>query len=94
MTGQNASYAGQRPVLALQMELERLRARELASVSLLALWVLARRSLRTLGRWYERSRQRRDLAELLRYEDDHLLRDIGLKKSLAQAECEKWFWQS
>jgi uncharacterized protein YjiS (DUF1127 family) len=38
--------------------------------------------------WFERSRQRRALAEL----DDRLLDDIGLTRSKAQREAAKPFW--
>ena len=39
--------------------------------------------------WHERSRQRRDLAQL----SDHMLRDIGLSRGDVWAECEKPFWR-
>jgi uncharacterized protein YjiS (DUF1127 family) len=39
--------------------------------------------------WAERSRQRRGLGAL----DDRMLRDIGLSRSAAFAETQKWFWQ-
>jgi uncharacterized protein YjiS (DUF1127 family) len=38
--------------------------------------------------WFERSRQRRALAEL----DDRLLDDIGLTRSKVQREAAKPFW--
>jgi uncharacterized protein YjiS (DUF1127 family) len=39
--------------------------------------------------WLERSRQRRQLAQL----SDHMLRDIGLTRVDAWAEAEKPFWR-
>jgi uncharacterized protein YjiS (DUF1127 family) len=39
--------------------------------------------------WHERSRQRRDLAQL----SDHMLRDIGLSRADVWSECEKPFWR-
>ena len=39
--------------------------------------------------WLERSRQRRDLGAM----DDRMLRDIGVSRSAAFAETQKWFWQ-
>ena len=55
-------------------------------------------SLRTsLGRlpgllivWYQRARQRHQLAQL----DDRALLDIGVSRALAQAEANKPFWQA
>jgi uncharacterized protein YjiS (DUF1127 family) len=44
----------------------------------------------TIRLWYERSRQRRQLAEL----PDHRLRDIGVTYAGAQAEAVKPFWQA
>lgn len=41
-----------------------------------------------LRTWVQRSRQRRELAEL----DDRLLRDIGLTRSQARREAAKPFW--
>lgn len=38
--------------------------------------------------WFQRSRQRRALAEL----DDRLLDDIGITRSMAQQEATKPFW--
>jgi uncharacterized protein YjiS (DUF1127 family) len=38
--------------------------------------------------WFDRSRQRRALAEL----DDRLLRDIGLTRAQAEREAAKPFW--
>lgn len=46
-------------------------------------------SLKTADIWYERARQRRSLAEL----DDHLLRDIGIDRSVAMEEAHKPFWR-
>ena len=37
----------------------------------------------------ERSRQRRDLGQM----DERMLRDIGVSRSAAWAETQKWFWQ-
>ncbi len=45
--------------------------------------------LRLIGTWMERRRQRRALAEL----DDHQLRDIGLTRAEARAECAQPFWR-
>jgi uncharacterized protein YjiS (DUF1127 family) len=45
-------------------------------------------SLQTLQLWYERSRQRRRLAQL----DDRLLRDIGIDRIAAMEEVSKPFW--
>jgi uncharacterized protein YjiS (DUF1127 family) len=64
------------------------------------LWALAWLGLRWLGYglmcaaeagpvWLERSRQRRQLAQL----SDHMLRDIGLTRVDAWAEAEKPFWR-
>lgn len=39
--------------------------------------------------WNERSRQRQALAEL----DDHLLEDIGISRTAANAEASKAFWR-
>jgi uncharacterized protein YjiS (DUF1127 family) len=38
--------------------------------------------------WFQRSRQRRSLAEL----DDRMLRDIGVTRSQAEREAAKPFW--
>jgi uncharacterized protein YjiS (DUF1127 family) len=40
--------------------------------------------------WFERSRQRRALAEL----DDRLLDDIGITRSQAQSEVARPFWHA
>jgi uncharacterized protein YjiS (DUF1127 family) len=48
-----------------------------------------RRLLAQLPIWLERSRQRRQLASL----DDYMLRDIGVSRSMASGETEKWFWR-
>lgn len=45
-------------------------------------------ALHTVLRWFARSRQRRDLAEL----DAHLLKDIGLTPGEAAREARKPFW--
>jgi uncharacterized protein YjiS (DUF1127 family) len=54
-------------------------------------WLASR--LRTLPDqallWLDRSRQRRHLSEM----DDRMLRDIGLSRTSAWAETQKWFWQ-
>jgi uncharacterized protein YjiS (DUF1127 family) len=59
-------------------------------------WFALRRSGEAAGRvaqigltWLERSRQRRQLAEL----NDYMLRDIGLTRLDAWAEAEKPFWR-
>jgi uncharacterized protein YjiS (DUF1127 family) len=44
--------------------------------------------LHSVSRWFARSRQRRDLAEL----DAHLLRDIGVTPGEAAREAAKPFW--
>ena len=49
----------------------------------------ARRWLRVLGGWIERSRQRRALAGL----DGRLLDDIGIARSAAAGEIAKPFWR-
>jgi uncharacterized protein YjiS (DUF1127 family) len=46
-------------------------------------------ALKTVEVWYERSGQRRRLAQL----DDHLLRDIGIDRLAAMEEISKPFWQ-
>ena len=69
-------------------------------LSVALLWALAWLSLRWLGYgvlraaaagpvWLDRSRQRRQLAQL----SDHMLRDIGLTRADAWAEAEKPFWR-
>lgn len=50
---------------------------------------LAGRALEGLLVWSDRSRQRRQLAEL----DDHMLRDIGLSRADVMAETTKPFWR-
>ncbi|MBE9557166.1 MAG: DUF1127 domain-containing protein [Proteobacteria bacterium] len=47
-------------------------------------------SLQTLQLWYERSRQRRRLAQM----DDRLLRDIGIDRIAAMEEAAKPFWRT
>ena len=42
-----------------------------------------------LNLWYERSRQRRQLAGL----DDRLLRDIGIDRATVETEISKPFWR-
>ncbi|WP_119462796.1 DUF1127 domain-containing protein [Rhodospirillaceae bacterium SYSU D60014] len=44
--------------------------------------------LHTLVEWQERARRRRSLAHM----DDRLLRDIGLTRSMIEAEASKPFW--
>jgi uncharacterized protein YjiS (DUF1127 family) len=46
----------------------------------------------TIRLWIARSRQRRHLAELARW-DDHLLRDIGVSREDTLREAAKPFWQ-
>jgi uncharacterized protein YjiS (DUF1127 family) len=46
-------------------------------------------SLQSLRLWYERSRQRRRLAQL----DDRLLQDIGVDRVAAMKEVSKPFWR-
>jgi len=46
-------------------------------------------SLQSLQLWYERSRQRRRLAQL----DGRLLRDIGIDRVAAVKEASKPFWR-
>jgi uncharacterized protein YjiS (DUF1127 family) len=63
---------------------------------LLALaWLAGRRLAQACHRaaeiwlaWSDRSRQRRQLAQL----SDHMLRDIGLNRADAWAEADKPFW--
>lgn len=45
--------------------------------------------LRVLGRIAARRHSRKALARL----DDHMLRDIGLTRALAETEVEKPFWR-
>lgn len=52
-----------------------------------SLW---QRAVDTVGRWNERSRQRRHLLEL----PDHLLRDIGVTRAEVEAETAKPFWRA
>lgn len=46
--------------------------------------------LQNLIEWQERASSRQSLVEL----DDRLLRDIGLTRSMVDAETNKSFWQS
>lgn len=46
--------------------------------------------LATLRTWIDRTRQRRTLRAL----DDHLLGDIGISRSDAEAEAAKPFWKA
>jgi uncharacterized protein YjiS (DUF1127 family) len=41
----------------------------------------------------QRSSQRRVLREWIEYDQQHLLRDIGLTREQARREAAKWFWQ-
>ncbi len=43
----------------------------------------------TLNMWYDRTRQRRHLAQL----DDRLLSDIGVDRATAMQEVSKPFWR-
>jgi uncharacterized protein YjiS (DUF1127 family) len=54
-------------------------------------WLTGRlqRLLDQLPVWLERSRQRRQLGKM----DDRMLRDIGVSRSMAFVETQKWFWQ-
>lgn len=45
--------------------------------------------LKTLYQWHERRRSRHEL----RYLDDHLLKDIGLKRDAALREARRPFWK-
>jgi uncharacterized protein YjiS (DUF1127 family) len=49
-------------------------------------------TLRTVAVWSRRSRERRELCELLT--DDRLLADIGITRGQALREAEKPFWRS
>ena len=71
-------------------------ARRPATYALAVPWFVARRLAWWLGRgadqallWAERSRQRRQLAEL----DDYMLRDLGLTRTDVANEIRKAFWQ-
>ncbi len=72
-------------------QVPRMPARPPALGALWLAWVAAR--LRHLpGQllvWLERSRQRRGLGAM----DDRMLRDIGVSRSAAWGETQKWFWQ-
>ena len=52
-------------------------------------WAVLRGGAAVLVGWYERARQRRQLARL----DDRLLRDIGLNRIDAAREADKPFWR-
>jgi len=47
------------------------------------------RALKTVGRWIERSRQRRKLADL----EDWQLKDLGLSRAQVNREIAKAFWR-
>ena len=47
------------------------------------------RAVAVINLWYERGRQRRDLARL----DDRLLRDIGIDRASVDREILKPFWR-
>lgn len=47
------------------------------------------RLVETVQLWWERSEQRRHLAQL----DGRMLRDIGVSQAEAYQESQKWFWQ-
>ena len=62
--------------------------------SLLELWTRwlgygVARAVAVAPVWLDRSRQRRQLAQL----SDHMLRDIGLTRADAWAEADKPFWR-
>ncbi len=46
--------------------------------------------LALVGSWYQRARQRRQLAEL----SDRQLADIGISRAEARAEAQRPFWQA
>jgi uncharacterized protein YjiS (DUF1127 family) len=46
----------------------------------------------TIGRWVERTRQRRALRRLAE-RDDYLLKDIGVSQQEAFREADKPFWR-
>jgi uncharacterized protein YjiS (DUF1127 family) len=50
------------------------------------------RAIRTIDVWIDRSRQRRALGDIARF-DDHLMRDIGVTRDAAQREAAKLFWR-
>ena len=41
----------------------------------------------------QRSSQRRVLRTWVEYDEQHLLRDIGVTREQARREAAKWFWQ-
>lgn len=51
---------------------------------------LLRQLQATLQLWSRRARSRRELREL----DDHLLRDIGISRGVAEHEAAKPFWRA
>jgi len=54
-----------------------------------SLRLLAKKSIKKIEFWMERSRQRRQLADL----DDRMLEDIGYSQAEIQAEISKPFWK-
>ena len=54
-----------------------------------SLRLLAKKSIKKIDFWMERSKQRKELAAL----DDHLLEDIGCSKAEVQEEISKPFWK-
>ncbi|MGL5008788.1 MAG: DUF1127 domain-containing protein [Paracoccaceae bacterium] len=58
--------------------------------SLPSLSRLLRNAARLVTAWQDRSRTRRNLANL----DPHLVRDIGLEREAVLTECEKPFWRN
>ncbi len=61
-----------------------------ARPSRMAVVDLMQRPVALLNLWYQRARQRRQLAGL----DDRRLRDIGLSPGAARREADKPFWQA
>lgn len=55
-----------------------------------ALATILRQGLATLALWRRRARSRRELREL----DEHLLRDIGVSRGVAEHEAAKPFWRA
>ncbi len=54
-----------------------------------SLRVLIKNTIKKVAFWMERSKQRRELAEL----DDHMLEDIGYSHTEVQKEIAKPFWR-